>query len=230
VSGHYAVFPNVSAAVPRGHLDDEVVLAVRAGSSAAFTELYDSYSRRLYKVIVAITKNPEDAEDALQDAFLRAYRGIRSFEGRSTLYSWLTRIAINSALMILRKRRVRSEVLFDTQADRTKETVFLEVQDPSLSPEEVCDIRERLATVKRVIGNLSPQIREPLRMRIEKEASIEEIGQTLKITGAAVKARLHRARRHLSTRPDLKRLAVNHHGVHKTASKNDTARPAFPSL
>lgn len=80
-------------------------------SSACFAELYATYSRRLYNTIFAITKNHEDAEDALQETFLRAYTGIHAFEGRSAIYSWLTRIAINSALIVLRKRRVRPELL-----------------------------------------------------------------------------------------------------------------------
>jgi DNA-directed RNA polymerase specialized sigma24 family protein len=91
---------------------DDVVSAAQAGSAEAFRKLHVLYSRRLYKTIVAIMKNPQGAEDALQDTFLRAYLAIDRFEGRSNIYSWLTRIAINSAIMILRKRSARAEVLF----------------------------------------------------------------------------------------------------------------------
>lgn len=225
MSVSYAAFPNVCPSERRAQPDDEIVWAVRGGSPDAFTDLYRTYSRRLYKVIYAITKNPEDAEDVLQETFLRAYLGIQSFEGRSTIYSWLTRIAINSALMLLRKRRARSEILFAPQPDCANEMFSLELQDPSLSPEEVCDLRQRLAKVTRAIHNLGHQIQEPLRMRIETEASIDEISQALKLTGAAVKARLHRARRQLSTRPDLKRLAMNRLGFARNDSPTSAAQP-----
>ena len=211
MSVHYAACTNVCASERRIRTDDEIVLGVRTGSPLAFTELHRTYSPRLYSVIAAITRNPEDAEDALQETFLRAYLGIHSFEGRSTIYSWLARIAINSALMILRKRRVRSEILFDPQPDGTNETFCLEFQDPSLNPEEVCALRQRLAKVRDAIHSLGPHMREPLRMRVEKEASVEEISHALKLTEAAVKTRLHRARRQLSVRPDIKRLATSHH-------------------
>ena len=224
MSDHHAVFPRIYASEQEIHSDDQIVLALREGSAPAFTELHRLYSRRLYRAIFVITRNPEDADDALQDTFLRAYLGIQFFEGRSTIYSWLTRIAINSALTLLRKRRVRSEVVVDLQPDSIHEAFCPEFQDPSLSPEEVCNLRQRLARVRRAINNLEPQLRQPLRMRIEQESSIEEICQVLQITSAAVKARLHRARRQLSARPDLKRLVTNHRRLSQGASKRDAAR------
>ena len=91
----------------------EIVLAAQAGSPGAFAELHAIYSRRLYKRVLSITRSREDAEDALQETFLRVHSAIHAFEGSSTIYSWLTRIAINSALIILRRRRARHEILFD---------------------------------------------------------------------------------------------------------------------
>ena len=96
---------------------DNVVSAAQKGRPTTFAELYAIYSRRLYRTIIAITRNPADAEDALQVTFLRAYLALDTFEGRSSVYSWLLRIAINSALMILRKRRARPEALLDPQPD-----------------------------------------------------------------------------------------------------------------
>src|ERR1700761_665992 len=86
---------------------DDTVLAAKAGSAAAFAELYSTYSRRLFQTILSITRNPHDAEEALQETFLRAYLAIKTFEGKSQIYTWLTRIAVNTALMVLRKKRVR---------------------------------------------------------------------------------------------------------------------------
>src|ERR1700733_14080657 len=109
---------------------DPLVTAVQAGGPEAFAQLYATYSPRLYRTIIAITKNPEDAQDALQETFLRAHLRGHAFEGRSSIYTWLSRIAINSALMILRKRRTRPEVLFDPQPDNRYETIFFEPKSP----------------------------------------------------------------------------------------------------
>jgi RNA polymerase sigma-70 factor, ECF subfamily len=135
---------------------DEIVAAAQAGSSAAFEELHSIYSGRLYQTILSITRNPHDAEEALQDTFLRAYRAIKTFEGKSKVYSWLTRIAINSALVVLRKRRVRSEVLFDPQPDDRGEVLAFEARDSAPNPEELCILHQRQHRTLRAIHRLSP--------------------------------------------------------------------------
>lgn len=89
---------------------------------------------------MGITKNPQDAEDALQDTSLRAYLTIQTFEGRSNIYSWLTRIAVNSALSILRKQRVRADVLFDPQPDPQLGALTFDVRDSAPNPEEAYDL------------------------------------------------------------------------------------------
>jgi hypothetical protein len=93
--------------------DQQLVYAAQSGCRAAFDELFTLYSRRLHRTVLSITKNSADAEDAMQDSFLQAFLAINRFEGRSNFYSWLTRIAINSSLMILRRRRARPEVSVD---------------------------------------------------------------------------------------------------------------------
>src|ERR1700739_1272659 len=123
--------------------DDPLVRAVQAGVPEAFAQLYAIYSPRLYRTITAITKTPEDAQDALQETFLRAHLRVHAFEGRSSIYSWLSRIAINCALMILRKRRTRPEVLFDPQPNDRCETIFFEPKDPAPNPEEAYDLHQR---------------------------------------------------------------------------------------
>jgi RNA polymerase sigma-70 factor (ECF subfamily) len=135
---------------------DDVISAAQAGSPEAFRTLHVLYSKRLYKTIVAIMKNPQDAEDALQDTFLRAYLAIHKFEGRSNIYSWLTRIAINSAFMILRKQSARAEVLFDPQPDPKFETPFIEVRDSAPNPEEAFYLDQRRLETQRAIGRLAP--------------------------------------------------------------------------
>jgi RNA polymerase sigma-70 factor, ECF subfamily len=172
---------------------------VRAGAPGAFADLYALYSRRLYKTIFAITKHPEDTEDALQETFMRACLAMHTFEGRSTIYSWLTRIAINSALMVLRKRRVRSEICFDPQSESRAETAPLEIRDSAPNPEQLCDLSQRRTILIRAVGKLRAPLRAPIQMRMETESSLKEISQRLRISEGAVKARLHRARARLSS-------------------------------
>lgn len=178
-------------------VDSTILPAVHAGKPGAFAELHSTYSRRLYKTIVSITKNREDAEDALQDTFLRAYLSFHTFEGRSSLYSWLTRIAINSALMILRKRRARAEISIDPQPDLTPGEVCLEISDSLPNPEQACDQNQRKSRLQRAISKLDRTLRGPIRMRINEEASMGDISRAFGLSEGAVKARLHRARRRL---------------------------------
>jgi RNA polymerase sigma-70 factor, ECF subfamily len=177
---------------------DDIVLAAQAGSPAAFAELHSTYSKRLYQTILSITRNPHDAEEALQETFLRAYLGIETFEGRSKIYSWLTRIAVNTALMVLRKRRTRPEVLFDPQPHDRCETRFFEPEDPSPNPEEAYGLRQRQIKILRAIRRLNPKLQVPIRLQMKYGWSLKEISQSLDISEAAVKSRIYRARQRLS--------------------------------
>lgn len=194
--------------------EDPLVAAIQAGVPEAFAQLYATYSPRLYRTIIAITKNPEDAQDALQETFLRAHLRSHAFEGRSSIYTWLSRIAINSSLMILRKRRTHPEVLFDPQPDDRCETIVFELMDPAPNPEEAYDFRQRQIKTLRAIRRLNPKLQTPLRMVMKREWSVKEISQVLNISESAVKSRLHRARQRLSTtRSDQRYFAppLGHH-------------------
>lgn len=175
-----------------------LVSAAKAGSSTAFAELRDIYWQRIFRQLLTITKNREDAEDALQDAFLRAYLALHSFEGRSSFYSWLTRIAINSALMVLRKRRNRLEISFDHPSDAEEESSVLQVKDAAPSPEQICAHRQRCARLLRSIGKLQPRLRQVIELQMRQSCSIKEIALELDLTEAAVKSRLLRARARLT--------------------------------
>ena len=188
--------------------DRQLVSEAQAGSSDSFAQLQSLYRRKLYNTIVAITKNREDAEDALQDTFLRAHLALCRFEGRSSVYSWLTRIAINSALMILRRRHARAEVHFDSHWDDWDGDPPFEVKDGALNPEQMWVQQQRWRNVMRAINKLDPKLRAPIQVLMTRECSMNEIAQTLDISVAAVKARLHRARRRLTStrlmrRPEL---------------------------
>ena len=188
---------------------DPLVTALQARVPDAFAQLHARYYPRLYKITIAITKNPDDAQDALQETFLRAHLSVDAFEGRSSIYSWLSRIAINCALMILRKRRCRSEVLFDPQPDDRYETILFEPRDPAPNPEETYDLGQRQIETWRAISRLDPQLQNPLRMQM-KQRSLKEISEELNISEPAVKSRLYRARKKiLTTRGDEKRFATH---------------------
>ncbi|HUB51070.1 MAG TPA: sigma-70 family RNA polymerase sigma factor [Terracidiphilus sp.] len=178
--------------------DHQLVLAAQAGSPTAFAELQTIYGPRLYATVVRITKNREDAEDALQDAFLSAYIALNGFEGRSSVFSWLTRIAINSALMLLRKKRRRAEVFFDPPAGDSDEAMIWELKDDAPNPEQRYAQRQRYVGVINALEGLEPKLRTPLQIQLTADCSMNEMSRMLGISVAAVKARLYRARRQLA--------------------------------
>jgi RNA polymerase sigma-70 factor, ECF subfamily len=177
--------------------DMELVEAARAGSGAAFEELQNRYSDRLYQRIFSITRNREDAEDALQDTFLRAYVALNSFEGRSQFSTWLTRIAINSALMTIRKRRSRAEISFGLPPESGEHSTSFDVRDTAKNPEQLCELRQRYHYALRAVNRLDPKLRTAIAIRIKQECSIKEAAGTLDLSAAAVKTRIHRARKRL---------------------------------
>jgi len=174
--------------------DSRLAAAALAGCADAFGELQQLYSKRLYSTIFRIIKNREDAEDVLQETFLRAYLALHTFEGRSSFYSWLTRVGINSAFMVLRKRRARPEILTNSSCESEGDISHLEMKDPSLNPEQILDQRQRCANIEHAIQRLDSSLRVPLETRIVQEKSLGEIAETLDISLASVKSRLFRAR------------------------------------
>ena len=181
----------------------EIMAAAQAGSTTAFDELQRLYSPRLFRTILRITKNQEDAEDALQDAFLRAYLALRYFEARSSVYTWLTRIAINSALMILRRQRGRLEGLpLSPFGDSEDESPF-EVADTALNPEQLCNQRQRSDLVLYAIQRLDPRSRTTIEIQLAGEYSLKEIADILNISVTAVKSRLYRGRARLAKRVSI---------------------------
>jgi RNA polymerase sigma-70 factor (ECF subfamily) len=185
---------------PVGQSDLGLVMAARTGSEAAFTELHRLYARRLYKKIFSITKNHEDAEDVLQETLMRAYLALASFEGRSQFLSWLTRIAINTSLMALRKRRVRHEGNFASLSLGGDEVAQLHVKDPNPNPEESCLLLETSFRTFRAISELKLPLRTVLQIQMSQECSLNEIATSLDVSVAAVKSRLYRARRRVADR------------------------------
>jgi RNA polymerase sigma-70 factor, ECF subfamily len=176
---------------------EDLVHAAKAGSHEAFGKLQQIYANRLYHRILSITRNREDTEDALQDTFFRAYRSLASFEGRARFSSWLTRIAINSALMILRRRRARPETTSELLPGVGEDSPCFELRDITMDPEQVCDQQQQSRAILHAIQKLDPKSREAIGLWISQEHSMKDLAHHLGVSLASVKARLHRARKRL---------------------------------
>jgi RNA polymerase sigma-70 factor, ECF subfamily len=179
--------------------DQHLVLAARSGCRTAFNELWELYSRRVYRTILGITNNAQDAEDALQDSFFRAFQAFDSFEGRASFYSWVTRIAINSALGILRKRRSHPETSLNTTSQQEDESAPEEFRDLAPDPEQAYAQHQRHAKLMQAIGRLPTSLREAIQTHITEECSLREVADRLNISEAAAKSRLYRARKLLGS-------------------------------
>ena len=183
-------------------MSDAVLLSTaKAGDADAFVELSGRYYRRVFQETFRITRNQQDAEDALQDSLLKAFSHLKDFEERSSFYTWLTRIAINSALMILRKKRGCFEISMDGNDDLSGGRERREPQSPSEDPESSYVRREREALLKEAIVRLPPLCREVVELWQAREYTAREIAKALRISVPAVKSRLSRAK--LTLRAEL---------------------------
>ncbi len=175
--------------------DERLVSAARSGDRNAFLELYQRHSRKVLPRIYRITKNREDAEDAFQDAILRAFVHMKSFEGRSTFTSWLTRIATNSALMVLRKKRSGSEISIEQMCDDSTNARAWEPRDGAETPEASYARRESERLLRNTVQRLPGIFREAVELQNGREYSTSEVAEELGISLSAAKSRLMRARR-----------------------------------
>ena len=180
--------------------EKRLVVAAQRGSREAFAELCQPWAKVILQKVQRITRNREDAEDALQDSLLRAFVHIKDFDGRSKFSTWLTRIAINSALMLLRKRHHSAEFSLSDE-----ESVW-EASDQLPNPEILYAQRERESILLAAIENLRPRIRQVLERRLQEE-SLTETAQILDISVGAAKARLFHARAALRNSPGLRAIA-----------------------
>jgi RNA polymerase sigma factor (sigma-70 family) len=174
--------------------DQNLVSAAMAGDVTAFTALCRLHSPRLLGTVRQITRNHEDAEDALQDAFMRAYVHLKSFDGRAQFATWLTRIALNSALMILRKKKYYPTVSIDSNPEDEDRFFSLEIADRADDPERRLLKSETTEWVRRAIAELDPIPRVAMEYWNFEELSAKEGAQKLNISKAAFKSRLSRAR------------------------------------
>ncbi len=175
--------------------DDEhlLVAAAKQGDAEAFEELVRRYEAKIFRLTMNITRNREDAEDAMQDAFLKSYAHLKDFQEDSRFYTWLVRIAANEALMRLRKRRP-NEFSLDEPVEGEEDLMPREIEDWGPSPEQRFAQTEIREILSEVIDKLEPDFRVVFVLRDIEELSTEETADALGISIPAVKSRLLRAR------------------------------------
>ncbi len=195
----------------------------------AFEEMLLTSRQKFVAMAYAILRNKEDAEDAIQDASLSAFKHLRTFEGRSALTTWFTRIVLNAALMIQRKRKPSCiDPLPDTSTtDNTTWTEKIPASQPD--PEMVCAVEETVRLIDGVLGEMRPALRQAFTMTCYDEMSYREACDSLGVPTSTFKARLFRARHYLSNHaqrslvtPIRKRIS----SAFLSSVKNDSQRLA----
>jgi RNA polymerase sigma-70 factor, ECF subfamily len=182
------------------HPDVGLVARVRAGDVAAYDELVRKYERQIFRIAQHITQNREDAEDVMQDAFVKAFEKLDQFQGNSKFYTWLVRIAVNESLMRLRKRRTGKMVSMDEDLQTDEGSVPRDFADWAPNPEENYNQAELADILRKTIQGLPPGFRVVFVLRDVDGLSTEETAETLGLSIPAVKSRLLRARLQLRER------------------------------
>ena len=197
--------------------DMELVDGVRKGDQDSFEELLGRYNNKVFSLATRLTRNPEDAEEVLQDVFVTVHRKLDSFAGKSSFSSWLYRITVNAAFMKLRKRRQIQSVSFEdilqqpqmTSALRAPDTTFVDAQSMR---------NEMLSALEVAISRLPDEYRPVFILRDVDGLTSKEVGKILDLTIPAVKSRLHRSR--LMLRRRLARFFDDQH-VHNAHDTTD---------
>jgi RNA polymerase sigma-70 factor, ECF subfamily len=194
MSSYSVINSSVAQHLEPGDMDDNLLVqSAQAGHEWAFVELCTRNSKRVFNTIYSVTKNREDAEDALQDSMMRAFLHLKQFDGRSSFATWFTRIGINSALMILRKRRIRLETSMDATAEGETWQTW-QIADHSADPEKYYVSHERSVHLKKAICRLPNALRLVVERGQMEGHSMKQIARNMGISVPATKSRLARAK------------------------------------
>jgi RNA polymerase sigma-70 factor (ECF subfamily) len=204
------------------HPDVALVERVRAGDISAYDTLVRKYERQVFRIAQHITQNREDAEDVMQDAFLKAYEKLDQFQGNSKFYTWLVRIAVNESLMRLRKRRTGKMVSIDEDLETDEGTVPRDLADWAPDPEQNYTQTELGQILEKTIKGLPPGFKVVFELRDVQGLSTEDTAEALGLSVPAVKSRLLRVR--LQLRERLSRYFKKKAGSKELASTE--LRPA----
>lgn len=170
---------------------------LKSGNRSEFAKLIDTHSNQIYRLAIKMLNNPQDAEDVLQNTFLKAFQNIKNFEGRSKLSTWLYRIATNEALMIIRKQRPEVNINEQSEEDDNDINTPTQFVDWCCLPESEMISTESKIELDKAIQRLSEALRIVFILRDIEGLSIQETSQILNLTETAVKTRLLRARLNL---------------------------------
>ena len=180
--------------------DLHLVHAAKAGDVAAFEELVKRYDRKLFRIAQHLTHNREDAQDIVQEAFLKAYQHLGQFREDSSFSTWVIRIAFNQSMMALRKRRSTRELPFDNGSSFEDDSPPMEIADWVPNPEELYKSAELREILRKTLQKLNPGLRAVFILRDIEGLSLEQTAEVLDLSLAAIKARSRRARLQLRER------------------------------
>jgi RNA polymerase sigma-70 factor (ECF subfamily) len=180
--------------------DEELVTRANLGDQTAFAELCRRYGRVLRQRIYRIVRNYHDAEDITQESLMKAYTHLAGFRRQCSFQTWLTRIAVNSSLMHLRKRTLRSHASIDLPTTEGERFRSREIPDPSPNPEQDYDAHQTRLMLTRAVQKLPPNFRQVLEHYHQDETNLIDVANAVGITVAAAKSRLLRARKLLRRR------------------------------
>jgi RNA polymerase sigma-70 factor, ECF subfamily len=195
--------------------EESLVTAAKNGDQQAFEMLVRRHEPRVLALALRYTRVREDAEDVVQQSFQKAFVYLERFEGKSRFSTWLTRIAINEALMLLRKKRTSLEVPIEESTTMDETALTLGAFDSDPSPEDYCLHEEQKRILAEAVRQLKPRTRKAIELRELGELSTEETARILGLSIAAVKARLFHARRKL-------RQSLKHYVGSACASRRDS--------
>jgi RNA polymerase sigma-70 factor (ECF subfamily) len=180
--------------------DATLVAAAKKGEAIAFATLVEQYERRIFSVALRMTRNREDAEDIVQQSFQKAFVHLNSFVGRSSFSTWITRIAINEALMLLRKNRGLREVLIDDLNGNEETATALEIPDSSPDPEAIYSRREWERMLSSAMNELPHSTRRAIQLYELDERSSKDTARIMGISVSALKGRMFHGRKKLRER------------------------------
>jgi RNA polymerase sigma-70 factor, ECF subfamily len=188
--------PTIACASDRG-VERTLVVAAKDGDEQAFETLFKSYQHRILAIVRRYVRVVEDAEDIVQQSFYKAFVHLSQFQGESSFSTWLTRIAINEALMFLRHIGAVREVSIDSIVDAEGSPESLEIPDSNADPETRCSQREEARILSKAVRNLRPGLRTAIALSELRELSRSETAHRLGLSVPAVKARIFRGKRQL---------------------------------
>ncbi|OHE71501.1 MAG: RNA polymerase subunit sigma-24 [Verrucomicrobia bacterium GWC2_42_7] len=195
-----STFTSSEVIVPERSEDFALVERVRAGDVAAFDQLVVKYRERLFSVVYNITSNKEDASDIAQDAFIRAFRSIHRFKGNSAFYTWIYRIAVNTAINFLRKNRLRRFFSLETLTEEVSHNELGNILASKMTSDKPTFLKELQEKLNEALQSLSPKHRTVIVLFEVEGLSHQEIAVIMKCSEGTVRSRLHYAKSELQSK------------------------------